>query len=295
MSPRFPAAGVLAFLGALPSAAEDIAGASDHPAIGRFAGASITAEARSDYDVQRMLTGLDPEEYADLEGRVTRLVYDMPEGATPLAVRRGFEQALTEDGWEILVSCRDAECGRGNLLALRETVFKMLLNNEHDILTARREADGGLAHVQIVAAPRWTNVNVVEQAAFENKVIDAAAVQSTLEADGRMAFYDIHFETGSATLTADSDATIGVIAQVLAADTELGLIVVGHTDNVGGMDPNLALSRNRAQSVVDRLTGTHGVPLARLTGAGVGFLAPVASNATEEGRALNRRVEIVVR
>ena len=68
---------------------------------------------------------------------------------------------------------------------------------------------------------------------------------------------------------------------------------MGHTDNVGGFDFNMDLSRRRAESVVDWLTSKHGIPAARLQAAGVGMLSPVAPNDTEEGRAKNRRVELV--
>ena len=75
---------------------------------------------------------------------------------------------------------------------------------------------------------------------------------------------------------------------------ELKLHVVGHTDNVGGVDANMGLSKRRAESVVAALASNYGVNRARLTGNGVASLAPVKTNTTEEGRAKNRRVELVL-
>jgi outer membrane protein OmpA-like peptidoglycan-associated protein len=73
----------------------------------------------------------------------------------------------------------------------------------------------------------------------------------------------------------------------------LKLHVVGHTDNQGGLDHNLALSKQRADAVTAALTATYGIAAVRLTANGVAYLAPVASNAAEAGRAKNRRVELV--
>ena len=68
---------------------------------------------------------------------------------------------------------------------------------------------------------------------------------------------------------------------------------VGHTDNVGAFDYNVGLSERRAAAVVKALTTTHGIAAARLQPAGVGMPAPVGPNDNEDGRAKNRRVELV--
>ncbi|MGK9167168.1 OmpA family protein [Inquilinus limosus] len=76
-------------------------------------------------------------------------------------------------------------------------------------------------------------------------------------------------------------------------DPAVKLHVVGHTDNVGGVETNMTLSRARAAAVVAALVKQYGVPAGRLNPAGVGPLAPVAPNTTDEGRAQNRRVELI--
>jgi outer membrane protein OmpA-like peptidoglycan-associated protein len=76
-------------------------------------------------------------------------------------------------------------------------------------------------------------------------------------------------------------------------DANLSLLIVGHTDNVGGYDANVTLSQRRAEAVFQELTSTYGVAASRLRAVGVGMAAPVASNATDDGRAKNRRVELV--
>jgi outer membrane protein OmpA-like peptidoglycan-associated protein len=93
----------------------------------------------------------------------------------------------------------------------------------------------------------------------------------------------------------ESEPALAEIAKLLAADPKLALRVVGHTDSVGKLEDNQRLSQARAEAVLAVLTGKHGIAPARLTAHGVGPLAPVASNDAEEGRAKNRRVELVKR
>ena len=116
-----------------------------------------------------------------------------------------------------------------------------------------------------------------------------------LDAEGHIAIYGIYFDSGSDKAKPASDEALGEIAKLLKSRPDLGLLVVGHTDNVGKLDFNMDLSRKRAASVVNALTEGHGIDTARLTPAGVGFLAPVASNRGDAGRAMNRRVELVER
>ena len=123
--------------------------------------------------------------------------------------------------------------------------------------------------------------------------IDATALAREIDAEGHVAIYSIYFETDSARLKPESDPTLAVIAQMLDEQPELQVFVVGHTDNQGTLRHNLDLSTRRSQAVVNALIGGHGISAKRLTAHGVGFLAPVASNKSEAGRAKNRRVELV--
>lgn len=104
----------------------------------------------------------------------------------------------------------------------------------------------------------------------------------------------IYFDTASATLKAESAAAIQEIAKMLKTEPALKVYIVGHTDAVGNADSNLKLSRDRAESVIHALVTTHGIQAARLRSFGNGPFAPVASNTSEDGRALNRRVELVL-
>ena len=123
--------------------------------------------------------------------------------------------------------------------------------------------------------------------------VDANAMAKEIAATGHVAVYGIHFDTNRADLKPESDAALEEIAKLLKLDPNLKLLVVGHTDNVGGYDANMTLSDRRAAAVFQALTSKHGIPAVRLRAVGVGMAAPVAPNETEEGRAKNRRVELV--
>ena len=137
-------------------------------------------------------------------------------------------------------------------------------------------------------------LRIVEKKAMEQYVVaDAAAFSNDIRTAGHAAVYGILFDTGKSTVKPESAQAIGEIAKLLKADATLKIHVVGHTDNVGDVDSNIKLSKDRGEAVLQALTRDHGIAAARLKSYGCGQFAPVASNDTEEGRAKNRRVELV--
>jgi outer membrane protein OmpA-like peptidoglycan-associated protein len=104
--------------------------------------------------------------------------------------------------------------------------------------------------------------------------------------------HGIYFATGSARLLPESGAALERIAAVLGAHPDWSVAVEGHTDNIGDADSNLTLSRDRANAVRDALVANHRIAVSRLTATGFGLTRPVETNATIEGRARNRRVEL---
>jgi outer membrane protein OmpA-like peptidoglycan-associated protein len=120
-------------------------------------------------------------------------------------------------------------------------------------------------------------------------------MSSQLEAQGRIALYGIRFEFDSAKLQLSSAKTIEEVARALKDNQSMSVYVVGHTDNAGEYDYNRNLSQQRAAAVVQALIEAHGIGVQRLVAIGVGPVAPRASNDSEDGRAINRRVEIVRR
>ncbi len=119
-------------------------------------------------------------------------------------------------------------------------------------------------------------------------------IAEALKKDGRVAISaGILFETDSAKLMPNAESVVGRVAQVMKEHPDLKLAVVGNTDNTGDFNYNLQLSERRAKAFYDALVKA-GVPSNRLAAVGVGPLSPVASNDTVEGRAQNRRVELVL-
>lgn len=129
---------------------------------------------------------------------------------------------------------------------------------------------------------------------FEVAEAQRGDIAEALQKDGRVVLRGIQFQFDSATLTPGSDEIVAELAQVMQDNPQMRLAVVGNTDSTGDYKYNIALSQRRAEAITTALTRQYGIAEDRLAAVGVGPLNPVASNATEEGRALNRRVELVL-
>ena len=138
------------------------------------------------------------------------------------------------------------------------------------------------------------SIHLIEKQAMKQDVVaDASAMDKSIKESGKATLYGIYFDTGKADVKPESEAALKEIAKLLKDDANLKLYVVGHTDNSGTLEVNMKLSQDRAVAVVNALVSKHNVGASRLKACGDGPTAPVASNDTEEGRALNRRVELV--
>ena len=140
---------------------------------------------------------------------------------------------------------------------------------------------------------KYALVIVEKKGMTQDIVANADVFSNDLRTTGHSAVYGIYFDTGKSDLKPESEQAIAEIAKLLKNDASLKVYVVGHTDNVGGVDANMKLSQDRADAVVQALVRNGGIAASRLRAYGDGPFAPVASNDTEEGRAKNRRVELV--
>lgn len=138
-------------------------------------------------------------------------------------------------------------------------------------------------------------VDIVEGKPREKNMVnvEASDMAQQISATGSVSLYGIFFDTDSASVRQESEATLQEIAKLFQQQPDLNLLVIGHTDNAGTFEYNRNLSQNRAQSVVDELSAKYAVSPERLVPFGVSYASPVSSNATAEGQALNRRVELV--
>jgi len=300
------------FVCAAPAAAADIKGSKDHPLITRYEGAQIVGYKEDRFDEYTLALGSykgrEIGEHQKIEGQITRIVYAIDKSRTTLEVLRNYEAALAGGGFETLFSCSDKECGG---MDFSYGIHDGKLGGSPDsqrYLAARLSRPEGTAYVSLYIKKAYeiggkkkdtvyVSLHVIESAEVETgKVsVDADAIGKGLDTEGHIAIYGIYFDSGSDKLKAESNEALSEIAKLMKARPDLGLLVVGHTDNEGKLAFNMDLSKKRAAAVVKALTENHGIKASRLTPDGVGFLAPVASNRGDAGRALNRRVELVER
>ena len=118
-------------------------------------------------------------------------------------------------------------------------------------------------------------------------------IEGSIDSQGKIALYGILFDTGKSDIKPESEQSISSVAGYLSDNPEVNVFIVGHTDNAGNYDMNLKLSKSRGESVRNYLIAKYNISPVRLTGDGVGPVCPVTTNDTDEGKALNRRVEIV--
>jgi OOP family OmpA-OmpF porin len=264
-----------------------------------------------------------------LEGRVELTAWHVPGTATTLELLAPLRDRLAAEGYESVFDCATEACGgfdfRYEMRVLPEPEMHVNLG-DFRFHAARRDGPAGPEAVALLVSRSQTRgyVHVVHveparpgdlqtagtggpAAAAENAqpgllpgsdpAAAAAApgtLAATLDATGRAVLADLSFETGSSRLAAGAFPSLDALAAYMAANPGRRITLVGHTDASGALEPNVALSRARARAVRERLIADYGVDAGRIAADGVGYLMPLAPNVTDEGRALNRRVEAVV-
>ncbi|HEY5645492.1 MAG TPA: DUF4892 domain-containing protein [Pseudomonadales bacterium] len=304
--------------------ATDAPGAEDHPMVTRFAGSTIDGYEIKDYDsfclplgpVVRSADGERVAEVqADLEGRITRILYRGPDGRSTLEILRNYQAALEAAGFESLFTC-GSDCGNNfaqllygptemRILTSKSTTSAFDIPQDVRYLAAKLSSGGRIVHASLLVAfdngfgplskTPVTLLEIIESRQMDTGMVtvDAEAIGKGIDADGHMAIYGVQFDTDSASIKLESAPILAEIAKFLQSRPGLNILVVGHTDNQGTFEYNIGLSSRRANSVARYLAQTHGIDGARMRAEGVGYLAPVATNDTPDGRALNRRVELV--
>lgn len=259
---------------AAPCAAEqkDAANCKDHPLLTRLPDYWIEACTLKQFDAYGFMTGKGKP--VQVEGLFTNIRYRPPANLTvkpsTLQVLRNVENAVKQVGGTVMATDSSKE-------------------------TLKLTKDGKELWIEVWADYTGKYIlTIVEKAAMAQQLVaNADAFADGLKTTGHIAVEGIYFETGKSELKPESTAAIAEVAKLLKSDAGLKLYVVGHTDNAGALEGNMKLSQSRAQSVVQALTKTHGIEATRIKAFGNGPYAPVASNEAEEGRAKNRRVELV--
>ncbi|WP_306004410.1 OmpA family protein [Aquicoccus porphyridii] len=291
--------------------------------------ARLTAERISGQDSHVLATGpvVDGQvPTITAEGQVARRAWRInAQGLTTLQLLAPLRAQLVNAGYETLYECAAAACGGFDFRFALEVMpapdmhvdlfdFRYLAARRTDsdgrqshvaLLTSRTATAGFVQVVQIVppdrAAPRSAEGDRPAlgpadpaQTADPARPGTPLPLVAALERDGHAVLSDLTFETGSSTLGSGDFASLAALADYLLADPARRIALVGHTDAVGGLDGNIALSKRRATSVLERLATDFGVPRSQMAAEGMGYLAPLASNLAPEGREMNRRVEAVL-
>jgi OmpA-OmpF porin, OOP family len=257
--------------------AEDAEGCKDHPMFNRMTNFHIVSCESKEFDAFAFNIDTTTDETAKketVEGKWYQLEYHVNEGTpepSALQIFRNFENALKAINANI--------------------VGKVVVSgNSYSFITAKAKQGNNETWVRIEATGSDYSLVIVEKEAMVQE-IQAKDMLTALNAEGHIAL-NILFDTGKAAIKAESQAIVDEIFNLLNSNPALKVSIEGHTDNVGAAADNKKLSDARAKAVLDALT-TKGIAKERLSSVGWGQEKPVADNRTEEGRAKNRRVEIV--
>lgn len=254
------------------AAAADKKGCSDHPLFTqRMPDYSLVECQSKEFERYEFFVAKGPKNA--VEGRFFLLTYQIdnrtnePSG---VAVVRNYENALAKIGGSTAAS--DPQ---------RWVNGKVMVDGK-EIWVQAEKGNGKI----------W--LRIVENEAMKQHVVaDAASFKNDLKTHGHVAVQGIFFDTGKSVVKPESKPALEEVAKLLKSDPGLKLWVVGHTDAVGKADDNMRLAQARAEAVSAELVAVHGIGAAQIKAYGVGPLAPVAGNDTEDGRTKNRRVELV--
>lgn len=301
-------------LNLIPAQAADIPESKDNPYIKRFEGSEIVGYKARNYDTLTF-TEKDLTKPVVLEGKVVRIIYRVaPNKTSSLEVFRNYEEELKSKGFEVLHSGSVADLKVGNDFVQSEVqqggfvgdFWGGAFQNAYDISAIKHDPAGDI-HLRVAICEMTAGrgglspgevgiiVDSLQVKPVVNKMVDGTAsdMARQLASSGSVNLYGIYFDTDKTDIKPESKSTLDEVGKLLASDTALKLKVVGHTDNVGTVAYNNDLSTRRATAVVNALVASYSVTADRLQASGAGFSQPVASNDTEDGRAKNRRVELV--
>lgn len=248
-----------------------------------------------------------------IEGPVTRRTYRIPSsGLTPLQILVPLRAQLEMAGYEVLLDCDQDSCGGFDFrfaidvlpapnMYVNIRAYHFLSAHLPDIgaaVTVLASAAAGAGYLQVVQinVPMSDSPTPVPDPAPPDgaEVESPEVLTEQLVATGRVVLRDLEFGLGDTALARQATPDLEAIAQLLQFRPNLRIAVVGHTDTVGGLEANIAVSRARARSVRTALITTYGAPGDRIEAEGMGYLSPTTSNLTAQGREANRRVEVIV-
>lgn len=298
-------------------------GCKDYENISRYKGAIIQNCYTTDHDKYVLGLGAPAEKsfrghgkyftkYLDLEGKIIRIQYliDKTEGIDK--VSENYKAALSAANYKILCSVKDQNWpffnedfygGDNPINNIRKFGFYIPSGSKgYSYISAsgiNQAQNDVYVSLFITYGSNYGKefILVTEEIVIVNPVetglVTAQSIENMLDINGHIPIYGIYFETGKFDILPESDAQMKAIADFLNAHKDNKYLIVGHTDNVGNFAANQELSEKRAEAVSNALVTKYGVDANQIKSFGVANLAPVSSNNTDNGKARNRRVEIV--
>jgi outer membrane protein OmpA-like peptidoglycan-associated protein len=274
------ALGLVFFSSVTALAATQETGAASLSVLPGYEQASNDADEYKEFDAHDMWDG---KRWVSREGRYTKRFYTLKEGAnraSPLQIGRNFANALKAAGATVLFQGATEAPDRNEYLGHDYHVYAKATQAGKTVWFLCMAGQDGVDY----------EIRAIEEQAMVQG-ITASDMAAALAKDGFISL-DIHFDTAKATIKPESQSIVDQIAQLLKSDAKLKVSIEGHTDNAGTPAGNKKLSTDRAKAVVSAVAA-KGVAANRMTSVGWGQDKPVADNRTEEGRAKNRRVEVV--
>ena len=279
MKRTFIVLGAFIIMSCISMAQNDAEGCKDHPLFNRLTNFYIVSCSQNFNELQLRMSDSKTERK---EGNLFGIDYAFNSDAgqkelSPFQVIKNYENAVIRNGGKMLyknTNVQDADIEATFHLSTKEKDYWVKLANF-----------GGTAN-----AVEHFFLYVLEMEPMKQE-IQASEMMDALNKEGFIALY-INFETGKSDIKPESQPIVDQIVEMLNQNPTLKISIYGHTDNVGSVKSNQILSENRAKSVMNALIA-KGIVKSRLSFKGYGDTKPIADNNTDEGRAKNRRVEIV--
>jgi len=295
----------------------DIKGAKDYPLVSRFEGSIIEYYKATKWDTYKLPVFKDNTTEPNynnplvLEGKIMRWQYSVAPDNNPAYIMKNFEKAFKTNGYKILLEGKPGEdfnegpaSFQGDYYGSQENLnlqkfgfaYTPIGNHKAIIIAKTTKEEKDIYIIEVISD--FSNVTFITQDVIEVEAADTGKVtvkniSQNISSKGHIAIYDIHFDTAKFNIKPTSTEAIKNIAEYLNNNIEKRVLIVGHTDNVGDFDVNIKLSQDRAEAVMNELVTKYGVDAKQLKAYGDGSTSPIASNSAKEGRAKNRRVEIV--
>ncbi|MDU9003070.1 OmpA family protein [Sedimentitalea todarodis] len=242
------------------------------------------------------------------EGRVERKTFRINgASATTLQLLTPLREQLESMGYDLIYQCEDRTCGGFDFRFGTEVVPAPDMHvdiRNYRFLSAVLEPDtaisvlvsrsGSAAYIQIIRVSPSDAQNSIQATTPEASVATTEDLALALQRDGHVVLRDLEFDSGAGALLPGPHETLDQLAKYLSDHPDQRIALVGHTDSTGALATNIALSKRRAAAVRTRLIDSLDVDPSRIDAEGNGYLAPVASNLTPQGREANRRVEAIL-